>query len=84
MNFQVYDLLHLQYHLLESDIFFILAAKDVELWPFTLPFTVQQIEPFGEVKKQIILLFCNSSCVMRVLSSSTNSPLQLNSELTIV
>lgn len=52
MNFQVYDLLHEQYHLLESDIFFILATKDLELQPFTLPVTVQQKEPSGAEKKE--------------------------------
>lgn len=76
MNFQVYDLLHEQYHLPESDIFFILATKDLELQPFTLPVTVQQKEPSGAEKKRgggegrekrsIVLLnfvICLASCI---------------------
>lgn len=75
MNFQVYDLLHEQYHLPESDIFFILATKDLELQPFTLPVTVQQKEPSGAEKKgkkkkrekrSILLLYfviCLASCI---------------------
>lgn len=49
MNFQVSDLLHQQHHLLESDISFILATKDLQLRLFTL-LTVQQKEPFEAEK----------------------------------
>lgn len=72
MNFQVSDLLHQQYHLLESDIFFILATKDLELQLFTFLFTVQQKEPFEAEKPQTtLLLYCLMLTCARLPSAIT-------------
>lgn len=54
MNFQVCDLLHQEYHLLEGDIFIILAIKDVELQPFILPVILEQK---GNEKIKLLLYF---------------------------